>query len=37
MAATMGQAWNSLVFATASVEHLARFPGIDARQWNTIA
>ena len=36
MAATMGQPGDSVVIATTNVKHLARFPGIDARQWDTI-
>ena len=36
MAATMGQPGDSIVVATTNVKHLARFPGIDALQWDTI-
>ena len=36
MAATLGQPGDSVVIATTNVKHLARSPGIDARQWDTI-
>jgi predicted nucleic acid-binding protein len=36
MAATLGQPGDSVIIATSNVKHLARFPGIDARPWETI-
>lgn len=36
-AATVGGRDDAVTIATANVRHLARFPGIDARDWATIA
>lgn len=39
LAATAATAWgpaDMVTIATTNVAHLARFPGIDAREWNTI-
>ena len=37
MAATLGGPGDSVIVATRNVRHLARFPGVDARDWETIA
>jgi predicted nucleic acid-binding protein len=37
MASILGQAGDPVVVATTNVKHLVRFPGIDARFWETIA
>lgn len=37
VAATVGAPGDVVAIATTNVRHLARFPGIDAREWNTIA
>jgi predicted nucleic acid-binding protein len=36
MASTVAQPGDSVMIATTNVNHLARFPGIDARLWETI-
>jgi predicted nucleic acid-binding protein len=36
MASTVAPPGDSVVIATTNVKHLARFPGIDARLWETI-
>jgi predicted nucleic acid-binding protein len=36
MAATHGQPGDLVLVASSNVKHLARFPGIDVRQWETI-
>ena len=36
MAVTTGQPGDSVIVATSNVRHLARFSGVDARQWETI-
>ena len=36
MASTTGPAGGSVIVATSNVRHLARFSGVDARQWETI-
>jgi hypothetical protein len=36
MAATVGRPGDLVLVATSNIKHLARFPGIDARQWETI-
>ncbi len=35
-ATTLGGAGDVVTVATSNVGHLARFPGLDARQWATI-
>lgn len=37
VAITIGAAGEEVVIATTNVRHLARFPGVDAREWSTIA
>ena len=37
VAATIGGAGNEVIIATTNVGHLMRFPGVDARMWETIA
>jgi predicted nucleic acid-binding protein len=37
VAATIGTAGDSVTIATTNVGHLARFPGVDARRWETIS
>jgi len=36
MAATAGQPGDTMTIATTNIRHLSRFPGIDARLWETI-
>jgi predicted nucleic acid-binding protein len=36
MAVTTGQPGDSVIVATSNVRHLARFSGVDARQWETV-
>jgi len=36
MAATIGQPGDSVMVATSKVRHLSRFPGVDARPWESI-
>jgi hypothetical protein len=36
-AATVGMPGDIVTIATTNVRHLGRFPGIDAREWSTIA
>jgi len=37
MATTIGQPNEQVTLATTNVEHLARFPRIDARDWTTVS
>ena len=37
VAATIGARGDSVTIATSNVAHLSRFPGVDARRWETIS
>jgi predicted nucleic acid-binding protein len=37
VAATIGKVSDSVTIATTNVGHLSRFPGVDARRWETIS